>query len=155
MKETGIGISGAVAKCLVEEGFQYIDVSGAGGTNFIEIENLRTIERDFSELYGWGIPTAKALINGREQAPEAFIISSGGVRSSMDIIKSLVIGADLTAVSGEILSFLVHGGPDYAKQHLDDQFYKLRSIMVMLGAKDIAALKKIPYKVTGKLREII
>lgn len=155
VKETGTGISGAVAKRLVEEGFQFIDVSGTGGTNFIEIENLRTLERDFSELYGWGIPTAKALINVREQAPDACIIGSGGVRSSMDIVKALIIGADITAASGEILSFLVHGGPDYAKQHLDDQFYKLRALMVMLGAKNIQELKNVPYKVTGRLKEIL
>mgnify|MGYP002738793689 CR=1 FL=1 len=155
VKETGTGISGAVAKRLVEEGFQFIDVSGTGGTNFIEIENLRTLERDFSELYGWGIPTAKALINVREQAPDACIIGSGGVRSSMDIVKALIIGADITAASGEILSFLVHGGPDYAKQHLDDQFYKLRALMVMLGAKNIQELKNVPYKVTGRLKGIL
>lgn len=155
VKETGTGISGAVAKKLYSEGFHFIDVSGTGGTNFIEIENLRTIERDFSELYGWGIPTAKALINVREQAPDACIIGSGGVRSSMDIVKALIIGADITAASGEILSFLVHGGPDYAKQHLDDQFYKLRALMVMLGAKNIQELKNVPYKVTGRLKEIL
>ena len=155
VKETGTGISGAVAKKLYSEGFHFIDVSGTGGTNFIEIENLRTLERDFSELYGWGIPTAKALINAREQAPDACIIGSGGVRSSMDIVKALIIGADITAASGEILSFLVHGGPDYAKQHLDDQFYKLRALMVMLGAKNIQELKNVPYKVTGRLKEIL
>lgn len=155
VKETGTGISGAVAKKLYSEGFHFIDVSGTGGTNFIEIENLRTLERDFSELYGWGIPTAKALINVREQAPDACIIGSGGVRSSMDIVKALIIGADITAASGEILSFLVHGGPDYAKQHLDDQFYKLRALMVMLGAKNIQELKNVPYKVTGRLKEIL
>lgn len=155
VKETGTGISGAVARRLADEGFRYIDVSGTGGTNFIEIENLRAVDSDFSELYGWGIPTAKALINVREQAPDACIIGSGGVRSSMDIVKSLIIGADITAASGEILSFLVHGGPDYAKQHLDDQFYKLRALMVMLGANNIQELKNVPYKVTGRLKEIL
>ena len=73
----------------------------------------------------------------------------------MDIVKALIIGADITAASGEILSFLVHGGPDYAKQHLDDQFYKLRALMVMLGAKNIQELKNVPYKVTGRLKEIL
>ena len=29
-----------------------------GGTNFIEIENIRYDSIDFSELYSWGIPTA-------------------------------------------------------------------------------------------------
>lgn len=155
VKETGTGIAGSVAARLAAEGFRHIDVSGAGGTNFVEIENLRTADQDFSELFGWGIPTAKALINVREQAPDACIIGSGGVRSSMDIVKALIIGADITAASGEILSFLVHGGPDYAKQHLDDQFYKLRALMVMLGAKNIQELKNVPYKVTGRLKEIL
>ena len=156
VKEVGYGISSPVAKMLYEKGFKYIDVAGAGGTNFIEIENLRSIERDFGELYGWGIPTAKAVHDVAKALPEeACIIASGGVRTSTDIVKSIILGADLSGSSGEILNYLVHGGYEHAQKHLDEVFYKLKVIMVMLGAKDIESLKKVPYKLTGRLKELI
>src|SRR5665648_85904 len=65
VKEVGFGISNEVANRLYNVGVRCIDVSGYGGTNFIEIENLRNQEMDFSEIYSWGIPTAAALIQCR------------------------------------------------------------------------------------------
>ena len=58
VKEVGFGISRDVAERLYSVGVRYIDVSGHGGTNFIEIENLRNRSIDLTELYPWGIPTA-------------------------------------------------------------------------------------------------
>lgn len=156
IKEVGYGISGAVAKQLYDKGFKYFDVAGAGGTNFIEIENLRNFDHDFSELYGWGIPTAKAVYDVKHALPDdAYVISSGGVKSSTDIAKSIILGAELSGSSGEILNYLVHGGEDYAEKHIEEIFYKLKVIMVMLGAKNMEELKKVPYKVTGRLKELI
>ena len=55
VKEIGFGISKDVAEKLYNVGVRYIDISGYGGTNFIEIENLRNQSFDFTELYSWGI----------------------------------------------------------------------------------------------------
>ena len=38
VKEVGFGMSKETFKSLVEIGVQYVDVSGRGGTNFIDIE---------------------------------------------------------------------------------------------------------------------
>ncbi len=155
VKEVGFGISYDVAKKLYDVGVRHIDVSGFGGTNFIEIENLRNPSMDFTELYSWGIPTAASIIQVRKLPDDLRIIASGGIRTSMDIIKSIVLGADVAGISGEILSYLVHGGISNAMEYMENTIYKLKVIMMLLGKKELQELREVDYKVTGKLKEII
>ncbi len=155
IKEVGFGVSYEVGKKLYDAGVRYLDVSGYGGTNFIEIENLRSHEVDFSELYSWGIPTAASLVQCRKLPGDMKLIASGGLRNSMDIVKSLVLGADIAAISGELLAYLVHGGYANAKDYLESNLYKMRVLMMLLGKENIEELKKTEYKLTGKLKEII
>lgn len=156
VKEVGFGISKKVAQSLYNSGVRYIDVSGHGGTNFFEVENLRTPENDLSELYGWGIPTAMSLIEVNSLTyKDLKIISSGGVKNSLDLTKSIVLGADLAAMSGEILSYLVHGGIDYTMQYVESIIYKAKMIMMLTGSKNIEELQKTDYRITGKLRELV
>ncbi len=155
VKEVGFGISNEVGNRLYKAGVRCIDVSGYGGTNFIEIENLRNQEMDFSELYSWGIPTAAALIQCRRLPKDMKLISSGGIRTSMDVVKSIVLGANIAAISGELLAYLVHGGYANAKEYLDSLFYKLKIVMMLLGKANIEDLKTTEYKIIGKLKEIV
>lgn len=154
VKEVGFGISKEVGKTLLDSGIKYIDVAGKGGTNFIEIEDLRNFETDFSELYEWGIPTAKSVIDLRSLSDDLFIISSGGIRTGLDIAKSIIIGANMCAISGEILSYLMRGGYEYTISYIKDLDKKLKIVMALLGVYNIEQLKKVPYKLTGRLKEI-
>lgn len=155
VKEVGFGISKEVAMELKDIGVKYIDVAGAGGTNFIEIEDIRNFSSDYSDLYEWGIPTAKALIECRDISDDIFLVSSGGIKTSQDIIKSLIIGGNLTAISGEILLYLMHGGFDAAKDYVDSLIKKTKILMVLLGKKNISELRTVEYRVTGYLKELI
>lgn len=155
VKEVGFGISEEVATRLYNIGVRNIDISGYGGTNFIEIENLRNHACDFTELYSWGIPTAASIINCRRLPSDLNIIASGGIRSSMDIVKSIVVGADLVGISGELLAYLVHGGYANAKDYLSNLICKIKILMVLLGKQNIEELKKTNYKVTGTLKDLI
>lgn len=155
VKETGSGISKPVAKKLIDVGVKYIDVAGKGGTNFIEIEDLRDFEVDYSDLYNWGIPTAKSIIDIRSISDDTFIIASGGVRTAMDLAKSIIIGADMTAMTGEVLNYLLHGGYDACESFLKEINLKLKIIMALLGVRNIDELKNVDYKLTGELKELI
>lgn len=155
VKETGSGISKTVAKKLIDVGVKYIDVAGKGGTNFIEIEDLRDFEVDYSDLYNWGIPTAKSIIDIRSISDDTFIIASGGVRTAMDLAKSIIIGADMTAMTGEVLNYLLHGGYDACESFLKEINLKLKIIMALLGVRNIDELKNVDYKLTGELKELI
>lgn len=155
VKEIGFGMSEKVVKTLVDSGVKIIDISGFGGTNFLEIENLRCYEYDFSDLYGWGIPTAKAIINARNVDKDIIIIASGGIKSALDIVKALVLGADYVGIAGELLRYLLHGGYDQAKQYLLDVMYKVKMLMFLLGVKSIEDLKKVEYKIKGELKDLL
>lgn len=155
VKETGSGISKAVAKKLVNAGVKYIDVAGKGGTNFIEIEDLRDFEVDYSDLYDWGIPTAKSIIDVRSVSNDIFIIASGGIKTAMDVVKSIIIGADMAAMSGEVLNYLLHGGYDACESFLKEINLKIKIIMALLGVRTIDQLKKVDYKLTGELKELV
>ena len=155
VKEVGFGISKEVANKLYNIGVRNIDISGTGGTNFIEIENLRNIGMDLTDLYEWGIPTALALIKCRELPADLNIIASGGIRNSMDIVKALVLGANIVGISGELLSYLIHGGYENAKNYLEEIIYKMKIIMILLGKQNLVELQSTKYKILGDLKELI
>lgn len=156
IKETGAGISGAAAKKIYQLGARYIDISGSGGTNFIEIEDLRNPHLEISEMYGWGIPTALSLyevVNLRYE--DLTVISSGGIKTALDIVKSMVMGANMTAGSGELINYLIRGGYDISSEYLNSLKNKLAMVMMMQGAKNLEELKRVPYKIKGELKELI
>lgn len=155
IKEVGFGISATVSKKLTKLGINHIDIAGTGGTNFIEIEDMRNFNKDYSDMYHWGIPTAKALIDCKRANPDNFYISSGGVNNADSIIKSFILGANFTAISGEVLRYLMHGGFDEAEKYVEDIIEKSKIIMMLLGVKKIKDLKNINYTLTGRLKELI
>lgn len=155
VKEVGFGMNKEVGKKLLDIGIEYIDVAGKGGTNFIEIEDMRIFDKDYSEFYSWGIPTAKSILDLRSLSDDFFLISSGGIRNASDVCKSLIIGADMCAISGEVLSFLLRGDYDYAQKYLEELQTKIKIFMALVGVKNIEELKKVPYKITGRLKELI
>ena len=155
VKETGSGISKEVAQKLIEKNVQYIDVAGKGGTNFIEIEDLRDFEMDYSDLYNWGIPTAKSIIDVRSASDDVFIIASGGIKTAMDVVKSIIIGADMAAMTGEVLNYLLRGGYQACEDFLKEVNHKIKIIMALLGVRNIEELKKVEYKLIGELKELV
>ena len=155
VKETGNGLSKASVKTLLDMGIRYVDLAGFGGTNFIEIEDMRDFEEDYKEFYSWGVPTAKAIIDARSLSDDLFIIGSGGIKDALDMAKALIIGADMTAISGEALRYLTLGGYDACYDYLLDLRERLVKVMALLGVKSIGELKKVDYKVTGRLKELL
>lgn len=155
VKETGSGISKEVAQKLMEKNVKYIDVAGKGGTNFIEIEDLRDFEMDYSDLYNWGIPTAKSIIDVRNASDDVFIIASGGIKTAMDVVKSIIIGADMAAMTGEVLNYLLRGGYQACEDFLKEVNHKIKIIMALLGVRNIEELKKVDYKLIGELKELV
>lgn len=155
VKEVGFGMSKEVGQKLLDVGVKYIDVAGKGGTNFIEIEDMRIFDKDYSEFYSWGIPTAKSILDVRSLSDDFFLISSGGIRNASDVCKSIIIGADMCAISGEVLSFLLRGDYDYALKYLKELQTKIKIFMALVGVKNIKELKSVPYKLTGRLKELV
>lgn len=106
-KEVGWGISVQTARLLAECGVAAIDVAGAGGTSWSQVEMHRAPDEFTRELAaafaGWGIPTAESILNTREAAPALPVFASGGIKDGLDIAKSLALGATLGGMAGNFL----------------------------------------------------
>lgn len=144
VKEVGWGISGDVARRLVDCGVAAIDVAGAGGTSWSEIEGLRMTPDDVrrkvvEDFRGWGIPTAEAIRLVRQECPEVPLIGSGGLRTGVDLAKTLALGADIGGIALPFLKAAV-----ISDRALRDEVIRvlsgLRLAMFCIGAKDIPSL---------------
>ena len=106
-KEVGWGISERTAKILADCGVQAIDVAGAGGTSWSQVEMYRAPDEFTRELaatfVGWGIPTADSILNVRKAAPDMTVFASGGLKDGLDIAKCIALGATLGGMAGQFL----------------------------------------------------
>jgi len=106
-KEVGWGISPQTAKVLVECGVSAIDVAGAGGTSWSQVEMYRAPDEFTRKLaatfINWGIPTATSIINVKNVAPGMTIFASGGLKDGMDIAKCIALGATIGGFAGQFL----------------------------------------------------
>jgi isopentenyl-diphosphate Delta-isomerase len=106
-KEVGWGISERSAKLLADCGVSAIDVAGAGGTSWSQVEMHRAPDEFTRELaatfVGWGIPTTDSILNVKKAAPEMTIFASGGIKDGLDIAKCVALGATLGGMAGQFL----------------------------------------------------
>ena len=106
-KEVGWGFSERTAKILAECGVAAIDVAGAGGTSWSQVEMHRAPDEFLRSLAatfaGWGIPTAESILNVKRIAPGITICASGGLKDGLDIAKCIALGATLGGMAGPFL----------------------------------------------------
>jgi isopentenyl-diphosphate delta-isomerase len=106
-KEVGWGVSERTAKLLADCGVSVIDVAGAGGTSWSQVEMYRAPDEFTRELaatfVGWGIPTADSILNVKQAAPDMTIFASGGIKDGLDIAKCIALGASLGGMAGQFL----------------------------------------------------
>jgi isopentenyl-diphosphate Delta-isomerase len=144
VKEVGWGIADDLVTRLFEAGVAAVDVAGAGGTSWSEVERHRMSDpiraRVAASFAGWGIPTTDALIRARSAAPSGVLIASGGVRNGIDIAKALALGADSVGMAGPLVRAAAAGD-----EALDDTvtviLEELRLAMFCVGAARVVDLR--------------
>lgn len=106
-KEVGWGFSKQDISLLLEAGVSAVDVAGAGGTSWSQVEMYRAEDEYQRNLSGafidWGIPTTEAIQNALQTSPSLTIFASGGLRSGVDIAKCIAMGASLGGMAGPFL----------------------------------------------------
>ena len=107
VKEVGWGMSERTARILAECGVSAIDVAGAGGTSWSQVEMHRAQNNFTRQLAAtfvdWGIPTADSILNVRKAAPGMILFSSGGLKDGLDLAKCIALGATLGGFAGPFL----------------------------------------------------
>jgi len=146
-KEVGWGIAPDTARALVSAGVAAIDVAGAGGTSWSQVEMHRArsplAARVAAHFADWGIPTAECVAAVSRALPDTPLIASGGLRSGVDVAKAIALGAHLCGLA---LPFLraAKEGPEAVRDAVDEIEATLRVAMFGIGAANIAALRGTP-----------
>src|SRR6202011_552493 len=144
VKEVGWGLAPDIVRSLFDAGVSAVDVAGAGGTSWSEVERHRAGDpvraRVAAAFAGWGIPTAQAIAQARTAAPQATLVASGGVRSGVDIAKGIALGATLAGVAGPLLRSAAVG--EHAlSDTIDVMLEELRLCMFCVGAESTERLR--------------
>jgi isopentenyl-diphosphate delta-isomerase len=143
VKETGFGIRPRLARELLAMGAAYVDLAGAGGTNWITVESYRPDSPDrgaAEEFADWGIPTAVLLASfGGSQDR---LLASGGIRTGMDAAAALAMGAELAGMALPVIRAVVAGGAEAVVQYFEALGRTLRAVMLLTGSRRVADLAR-------------
>lgn len=154
-KEVGWGISQDTARRLVDAGVAAIDVAGAGGTSWSEVEYHRAptafharVARAFAD---WGIPTAQSIQQVRAAAPTIPVFASGGLKNGIDVAKCISLGASLGGLAGVFLHAAA-GSEEDLDETVRVIIAQLRIAMLSCGAGDLDTLRNMPL-MTDKIED--
>lgn len=145
VKEVGWGIDGQTAKTLSEVGIQFIDLAGAGGTSWSQVEKFRStseVKRKAAEAFSeWGIPTVDCIQSVRQSLPGIPLVASGGIHNGVEAAKSIALGADLVGFGRSILKEATES-TEAVLTLMETRELELRMAMFGIGAGNIQALKE-------------
>jgi isopentenyl-diphosphate Delta-isomerase len=150
-KEVGWGFSIHDITLLSNAGVAAIDVAGAGGTSWSQVEMHRASDEEHRLLAAafndWGIPTIEVMQNIRQVAPGLLIIASGGLRNGIDIAKCVSLGASLGGMASPFLK-AASQSEDKIRMLIRLIKEEIRICMFATGSKTIAELQdgKLVYK---------
>ena len=146
-KEVGAGLSGAVARRLVDAGVAAIDVAGLGGTSWVAVEVARSAnpkQRAIAQPFrDWGIPTAQAVVEARHACPDTVVIASGGIRNGLDCARAIRLGADIAGLAAGVLSNAIDSTEALVGQ-LQTVIAQLRIACFCTGSGNLAQLRTAP-----------
>jgi isopentenyl-diphosphate delta-isomerase len=148
VKEVGWGISDKTAKRLAECGVAAIDVAGAGGTSWSQVEMYRAPDEFLRNLAGtfadWGIPTAESVLMVKKAVPGMIVFASGGLKDGLDIAKCVALGARLGGMAGPFLKAAAVS----SENALEMMKLTGRQIQVSMFAAGAGNLEELAGKIT-------
>jgi isopentenyl-diphosphate delta-isomerase len=159
VKETGCGISPAVARRLQAVGVRALDVSGAGGTSWTAVEARRASARANGaltlgdELWDWGIPTAAAVGWLATGLPDVELVASGGIRTGLDAARALALGARVTGLAAPAMRAVRAAGREGGRAFLAHVIDGIRAAALLAGVRRARDLATAPRVITGALAQ--
>ena len=148
VKEVGYGISQSVAGRLAAAGVSGIDVAGAGGTSWGEVERHRARSKSADNVAAafkqWGIPIDESILMVQRGAPDVTMIASGGIRTGIDAAKVIALGADAAGIASPFLK-VASISAEAVSQAIHEIVEGLRISMFCIGAANLHQLKHSPF----------
>jgi isopentenyl-diphosphate Delta-isomerase len=155
-KETGAGICREQALLLRSCGVAAIDVGGAGGSSMSAMEAERSKARGDERTHtigllfrDWGISTPISIVEAK--VARLPLISTGGVRTGLDMARALALGSTLVGIG---FPFLKAASQSYGAvcELLETIVAELKVAMQLSGAANIQQLQQTDIVVTGETR---
>jgi isopentenyl-diphosphate Delta-isomerase len=147
VKEVGWGISEKVAHQLVNAGVSGIDVAGAGGTSWSQVEMYRATNEIQAQIASsfrrWGIPTSESILQVRKANSDILVFASGGLTNGLDIAKCITLGAEMGGMAGPFLKAASRSLADVV-QLINKTSFEIQICMFAAGAINLSELKKLP-----------
>ena len=115
VKEVGWGLSRRCGPALLAAGVAAVDVAGAGGTSWSEVERLRGDDAQSRRGRGirrLGYPHRRSARGGARSGAELPIIASGGIRDGVEVAKCVALGADLVGLASPLLKAAARSAED-------------------------------------------
>lgn len=153
VKETGCGLGPPALSKLRATGVEWVDVSGAGGTTWIGVESRRATGSAGAvgeNLWDWGTPTAVAAICAVRSGFS--VVASGGLRSGLDAVRALSLGARAAGLALPLLRAFHDGGPPAVDEAVAQLLREVRAVMCLTGCPDLDALHRAPKVLGPRLR---
>lgn len=145
-KEVGWGISERAAADLARAGVAAIDVAGAGGTSWSQVEMYRAqteTQRRIAAAFGdWGLPTAESVQQARQGAPGLPIIASGGITNGVEGAKCIALGASLFGLARPFLRAATESASAVSEE-IDVIVGQLRIAMFCVAARRVGDLQRV------------
>ena len=155
-KETGAGVCREQALLLRSCGVAAIDVGGAGGSSMSAMEAERSKARGDERTHtigvlfrDWGIATPVSIIEAK--VAHIPLISTGGVRTGLDMARALALGATLVGIGFPFLK-AASQSYDAVCELLETIIAELKVAMQLSGAANIEQLQQADIVVTGETR---
>ncbi len=149
LKEVGSGLSIADIESAILLGIKYFDIAGSGGTSWSRIEYHRRQQAndDLGLVFqDWGISTPEALLEAQKYlynsttcSDDITLIASGGLKTGIDIAKSVIMGASVGGLAAPLLKPAMTS-VDATIEAIEKLHREFRTAMFLLGVADVKTL---------------
>ncbi len=139
VKEVGMGLSLNLLYRLESMGLKMADIAGAGGTNWVLVEEQRLPENDIkkevaSSFSNWGETSSYILENYKGSLS---LVASGGINDAMSAAVALALGAKHVASARSILLSSDKSGAKAIIQKLETWQLTLKTSMFATGQSSL------------------
>ena len=145
IKEVGSGLGGRCAQQLGLLNIAGAETSSRGGTSWVKLEGVRRKKAisaaNMASLDSIGYDLKTSLRDLRAALGERTVIASGGIRNSLDIVKSLALGADVVAMAQPVYASYHDQGESGLREFLDETIDIAKLIWRSTGAANIVQLR--------------
>ncbi|XP_060083966.1 isopentenyl-diphosphate delta-isomerase-like [Ylistrum balloti] len=155
VKETGMGLHPSEMQYLLGIGARYVDIAGAGGSNWAKIELMNNAqgyhyqqEQAFASYDHWGHPSVLLLLLSYGMEGR---LASGGIRNARDVLISLVLGSKAVGIALPIVRAAAKS-IEVLREYISMLTQQLKQFMLLSKARNVKEVSALPFWMNADLQ---